>query len=380
MHVRRVGWKLLVFLFMVLAAPLLLAQEAGEVVIKRGTVEDDMYVAGRRVEVVADVQGDVVVAGQFVSIDQVVSGDVLAAGETVTIRAQVQDDVRAAGRAVTVAGPVAGHVVAAGEIVDIAPAVTIGGWAWLAGREVNMAGKVTGELKAAGQTVIVSGEIGSDVEIMAEEIRIMDGARIGGDLIYYSNREPDIADGARIAGDTIARPLPHEKAEGKGAGVVLLIALLVAALVYYLLFPVFSMAGVDCLRRSPLMALGIGVAVLFAMPFIILLLFITVIGGLVALPLLAGYLVSLLFGLLSGVIFVGDAGLRLAGRAETAGTGMRVFSFAVALAAILLLQLVPLLGTLIMLLVFVPGFGAFHLQLWRTYSGNRGQTTISSNQ
>jgi len=372
MNLGRVGRKLLVLVFMVLAAPLLLAQEAGEVVIKRGTVEDDMYVAGRRVEVVADVQGDVVVAGQFVSIDHVVAGDVLAAGETVTIRAQVKDDVRAAGRVVSVAGPVAGHVLAAGEIVDIAPAVAIGGWAWLAGQEVNMAGKVAGELKVIGQTVIVSGEIGSNVEIMAEEIRITDGARIGGDLIYRSNREPDIADGARIAGDTIARPLPYEEPEGKGAGVVFLIALLVAAVVYYRLFPVFSMAGVDGLRRSPLAALGVGVTVLLAMPFIILLLFITVIGGLVALPLLAGYLVSLLLGLLGGVIFVGDAGLRLAGRAETAGTGMRALSVAVSLAAILLLQLVPVLGTLLTFVVFVCGFGAFHLQLWRTYSGNRG--------
>jgi len=371
MNVGRVGRKLFVLLFMVAVAPLLLAQEAGEVVIKRGTVEDDMYAAGRRVEVMADVQGDVVAAGKFVSIDQVVAGDVLAAGETVTIRAQVKDDVRAAGRAVTVAGPVAGHVVAAGEIVDIAPAVTIGGWAWLAGREVNMAGKVAGELKVAAQTVIVSGEVGSNVEIMAEEIRIMDGARIGGDLIYRSNREPDIADGAWIAGDTIAGPLPYEEPEGKGAGVVFLIALWVAAVAYFLLFPVFSMAGVDGLRRSPLTALGVGVTGLFAIPFIILLLFITVIGGLVAILLLAGYLVSLLLGLLSGVIFVGDAGLRLAGRAETAGKGIRVLSFAIALAVILLLQLVPVLGTLMMFVVFMGGFSAFHLLLWRTYAGNR---------
>lgn len=377
MIVNRLRRMLFVLLFMVPAGSSLLAQEAGEVVIKRGTIADDLYAAGRRVEVVANVQGDVAAAGQFVSIDQEVAGDVLAAGETVTIRAQVQDDVRAAGRTVNLAGPVAGHVVAAGEIVDIAPAVTIGGWAWLAGREVNMAGLVGGELRAAGHTVIVSGEVVGDVEIMAEEIRIPDGARIDGDLIYRSDREPDIADGARIAGDTIAKPLPYEKAQGKGAVVVFYVAILVAAVVYYLLFPVFNQAGVDGLRRTPLTALGIGVTVLFAAPFIIMLLFITVIGWAVALPLLAGYLVSLLLGLLSGVIIAGDAGLRLAGRAETAGKGMRALSFAVALAAILLLQLVPVLGTLTKLVVFVAGFGAFHLQLWRAYSGNRGQTTVS---
>lgn len=367
MIIGRARWKLFALLFMVSAGPLL-AQDAGEVVIKRGTIEDDVYAAGRRVEVVAHVQGDVVAAGQYVSIDQVVAGDILAAGETVAIRAQVGDDVRAAGRTVTLTGPVAGHVVAAGETIDIAPAVTIGGWAWLAGREVSMAGNVAGELKVAGQTVIISGKVGSDVEVMAEEIRILDGAVIDGNLVYRSNSEPDIADGARIAGDTISKPLPYEEPEGKGAGVVFLFTLLVAAIAYYLLFPVFSMAGVDVLRGTPLTAVGVGVTVLFATPFIILLLFITLIGGLVALPLLAGYLVSLLLGFLSGVIFVGDAGLRLAGRADTAGKGMRAVSFAIALAAILLLQLVPVLGAMAMFALFVFGLGAFHMQLWRAYS------------
>lgn len=364
----RVLRMLLALLFLAPLGPLLHAQEAGEVVIKRGTIGDDVYAAGRRVEVVAHVQGDVVAAGQFVSIDQVVSGDILAAGETVTVRAQVGDDIRAAGRAITLAGPVAGHVVAAGETIDIAPAVTIGGWAWLAGREVDMAGNVAGELKVAGQTVIVSGQVGSDVEIMAEEIRILDGAVIGGNLVYRSNNKPIIADGARIAGDTISRPLPYQEPQGKGAGVVFLFASLVATLAYYLLFPVFSLAGVAGLRRMPLAALGVGVTVLFTTPVVILLLFITVIGGLVALPLLAGYLVSLLLGFLSGVIFAGDAGLRLAGRADTAGKGLRAVSFAIALVAILLLQLVPVLGALAVFTLFVFGFGAFHMQLWRAYT------------
>lgn len=368
MIVSRICRTLIILLLAASAGSLLFAQEAGEVVIKRGTIADDVYVAGRRVEVVAQVQGDVVAAGQFVSINQTVAGDILAAGETVTIRAQVQDDVRAAGRSVTLAGQVAGHVVAAGEIVDIAPAVTIGDWAWLAGREVNMAGKVGRELRAAGQTVIVSGEVSGDAEIMAEEIRILEGASIGGNLIYRSNNEPDIADGARIAGDTIAKPVLYEEPEGRGAGFVLYVALLLAAVVYFLIFPVFSMASVEGLRRSPLTALGVGVAVLFAAPFIILLLFITLVGALVALPVLACYLVSLLLGPLSGVVFAGDAGLRIAGKAETAGKGMRMLSIAVALAGIMLIQLVPVLGAMTMLMLFVFGSGAFYLQIWRAYS------------
>lgn len=368
MTVGRTRWLFPVLLFAAMAGSLLCAQEAGEVVIKRGNIEDDVYAAGRRVEVMATVQGDVVAAGQYVSIDESVAGDVLAAGETVAIRATVQDDVRAAGRSVSLAGQVAGHVVAAGETVEIAPAVTIGGWAWLAGWEVSVAGRIGRDLRVAGQVVILSGTVHGDVEIMAEDIRILESARIDGNLIYHSNREPDIAAGARIAGDTIAQPVPYEQAEGHGAGLFLFLVLLVAAAVYFLLFPVFSMASVDGLWRSPLLAAGTGLTVLFALPFAVLLLFVTMIGMLVAISLLAAWLVSLLLGFLGGVIFAGDAGLRLAGRAVSAGRGMRLLSIAAALAVILLLQLVPVLGAVVLAVLFISGTGALYLQVWRVYS------------
>jgi cytoskeletal protein CcmA (bactofilin family) len=368
MVIRRTHWLFIILLIAASAGTLLVAQEVGEVVVKRGIIEDDLYVAGRSVDVVAQVRGDVVAAGQSVSIDESVSGDVLAAGETVTIRAQVQDDVRAAGRSVTIAGPVAGHVVAAGETVSIAPAATVGGWVWLAGREVHVAGRVGKELKVAGQIVIVSGEVAGDVELMAEEIRILARARIDGNLVYRSENEPQISEDAVIAGDIIAKPVLYPEPEGRGGGFIFLLALALVAVVYYLLFPGFSVAGAEGLRRAPLTALGIGVAVLFATPFVILLLFVTLIGVLIALPLLAYYLVSLLGGLLTGVIYVGDAGLRLMGRAESSTRGMRVLSIVVALVAIVLIQIIPVVGALAVLILFVLGLGALQLQIWRSYS------------
>ncbi len=368
MLVQRTYGLMLALLMAAAAGALLAAQQAGEVVVKRGIVAEDLYVAGRSVDVAAQVQGDVVAAGKRVSIDESVAGDVLAAGETVTIRAEVQDDVRAAGRSVTLVGPVAGHVVAAGETVSIMPAATVGEWAWLAGAEVNVAGRVGGELKAAGQSVIVSGEIGGDVELMAEEIRILGHARIKGDLVYRSDNEPQISDGADIAGDIIARPMPHEEPEARGAGFIFLAALALAAGVYYLLFPVFSVAGAEGLRRSPFTALGLGVAFLFSVPFVILLLIVTLIGVLLALPLLAWYLVSLLGGFLTGVIFVGDAGLRLLGKAGSATRGLRVLFIVLALLALVLIQFIPVFGGLAVLVLFLLGLGALQLQAWRSYS------------
>ena len=118
--------------------------------------------------------------------------------------------------------------------------------------------------------------------------------RINGNLIYRSENKPHIAEGAVIAGDVIAKPVLYKEPQGKGAGIIFIVVLAVAAIVYYLLFPAFSVAAANGLRRSPFIALGLGVAFLFATPFVVMLLLVTVIGVLVALPLLAWYLVSLL--------------------------------------------------------------------------------------
>ena len=68
-HTRKRLYLIPVLLFSMMA-PLLWAQDSGKTVIKRGIVNDDMYAAGRIVDIQADVRGDVVVAGQEVSIDK----------------------------------------------------------------------------------------------------------------------------------------------------------------------------------------------------------------------------------------------------------------------------------------------------------------------
>lgn len=70
------------------------AQEAGDTVIKRGTIEEDVYLAGGTVDVEARIVGDVVAAGGFVTVAEEVQGDAMLAGGTVMLRGRVHDDVR----------------------------------------------------------------------------------------------------------------------------------------------------------------------------------------------------------------------------------------------------------------------------------------------
>lgn len=347
------------------------AQEAGETVILRGIIEEDLYAAGRVVDIQAEVRGDVVVAGQDVSIDQSVQDDVIAAGEIVDIRATVGDDVRAVGRRVTIAGAVADHIVAAGETVRVLSSSTIGGRAWFAGQRIDVTGNIGRELKAVGKHISVAGEVGGDADLVAEHIEILPGAHIRGQLIYHSPNKPQVHDNARIDGGMIERPMPFVVEPGTedqvGVALVFSISLMVAGLVYFLVFPRFSIAAARTIGSDPWKSLALGLALLVTVPFVIFLLLITVVGHLVALVLLAAYLVFMLVGFFSGVFYVADRGLHMIGKREPISRGLRSAGIIITIIVLAIIQLIPILGGLISFLLLLFGLGALNLYSWRVY-------------
>ena len=131
----RNAFLMLGFLFLPIGV---MAQEAGDNILKQGQIAQDLYLAGGTIDMLADVDGDVIAAGGQINIDQSVTGDVMVAGGNVSIRARVGDDVRAAGGNITVSGPVGDEAIIAGGNVLISPTATIGGRALLGGANVRV--------------------------------------------------------------------------------------------------------------------------------------------------------------------------------------------------------------------------------------------------
>ena len=347
------------------------AQWLGEFVQIEEQQADDVYAAGRDVEVVADVEQDVTAAGQRVSIGGRVGGDVNAAGETVFVRGEVADDARIAGRSVTVYGRVGDDMVAAGQRVSLERQAEVGSRAWLAGETVRVDGRVGRELKAAGRKVTLSGQIDGDVDIVSEEIKVEAGAVVQGDLVWRSEAEPEISPDAHIAGRIIQKPLPEPAIERPEfpLGTLFALGLLAAGVVTYILFPRASVSTALAAQASPWQSLGLGLAVLVVTPIAISLLLATVVGYLLAFMMLALYLVALVVGALAGLFSVGDLGLRLLGKREEASRGLRVLSIVAAILIIAAIQIVPVLGGLLWFLVWLIGLGAVQLSLYPAYSG-----------
>jgi hypothetical protein len=242
----------------------------------------------------------------------------------------------------------------------------------LAGRQVEVFGQVGQQLKAMGDEVIIAGQIDGPVEITAERVRILDGAVIRGPLRVQSPNPPQIAKGATILGEVTRLPMPEVEPVPVVklvlvAGLMFTLGLILTGIVYYLLFPRFSVTAARHIEAVPLASLGLGFAVLVLTPVVIMILFSLGVGFLLGILLAAAYLLMVVAGGLTGAIYVSDVALRRVFKKEAAGKGMMVLVLIGAFILLGLVQLIPLLGSLVVLLLTVMGIGALEYQFWRQY-------------
>ena len=351
------------------------AQRVGETVTISELMSSDQYLAGSSVQVNAPIQGDLVMAGQKLVVDAQINGDLIAAGQSLDLRDSVTDDVRAAGGVLRLDAQIMGHVVAAGGELALGSEASVGDWAWLAGQKVTVDGVVGEELRVAGGSVVVSGEVGGDAVLAADEIQIGPDAIICGDLIWDSDGEPEIAASATVEGEIIQEDLTDalegmrriREVGGVASAVLLGIALIAAAFTVFLVFPNFSGSVAAQIRSKPLRTIGLGVSVLVGIPLVIVLLFITRIGWIVAIGTLFAYLLLLLCALLFGVVSIGQLGLELTKKDETSRRPVSLLAIGLGVVLILLLAQIPLLGTIVLLFVLFSGLGALSGEFWQRY-------------
>ncbi len=376
MRTRSRSWAVILSTLLLLAYPLgLQAQETGPTVVIRGPVSDNLYIAGGTVHVLGEAEKDLVAIGGTVNVEQMVKGDAIVAGGIVTLVGPVGDDVRAAGGVVTVGGAVGGDAVAIGGTVTLGPEARVAGRAWLTGAKLDIGGRIGRELRAAGATVRISGQIEGNVHVAARRLVILPTARINGDLSYTSPKPARIAPGAKILGtvrydrsDFAARAWRIGRIAAGIFRVLFLAGLIAAGAVLLRLFPEFTVSAARTIRSAPWPSLGVGVALLVAVPAAGVLLMATIAGIPIGLTLIAAYCVCLLLGYLITAVFLGEVGARLVGRTPERSTGSPVVWLVLALIVLAAVRLIPFLGGLTTFLALVLGLGALGRHAYRCYA------------
>lgn len=328
----------------------------------------DLVAAGERVTVSgADLDG-AFAAGETVELVSPTREDALLAGRHVTVRAPVGDDAYLAGELVDVDAPVAGRVVAAGETVTLTAGAATGGGLRLFGRRVEVAGTIAGDVWIMAETVRLSGSFAEDVTVSARIVDIAPGARFDGLLTLRAPEEPAVPDSA-VPPDRRR----YEKWEPEDwdweAGPGGLVGVAFGAI---MLFPLsllvtgailLAAAGgtMDRIAAAgaarPAASIGNGLVVLAVWGMAALLLVFTVVGAPLGLLMALAFPLILMLGYVSGALTLALGAWHSLGRPLPGGLG-RFGLLAVALLALAIVGLIPVLGFIVGLLVTLAGLGA----------------------
>lgn len=334
------------------------------------TVSEDLYAVGNRVDIDGRVEGDLVaVAFDEVRIDGEVTGSVLAVASRVVIAGKVDGSVRVAAGEVQIEGMVGDDAAVAGIDLGVSPGAEIGRDLLAAGWAGRVEGSIGRRLQGALRSLRLAGSVAGDVGVSVRDLVVVEGATVGGDLGYRSDREAIIAEGVQVDGSVIhRRPLPpNVRVLGLGWLARLLIGLGVMGLgLGLILVDVGRVArAVSAIRARPVAVLGVGALALTA-PFMLVL----VLGWAVTLtppesaiplvlilaPVVLGIMglvsLALLASPIPAAVAIGRFGLRRRSVTGSLVAGL----FGLALAA-----LVPRVGGWLLLLAAVFGLGSWML-------------------
>jgi len=338
----------------------------------------DYFGAGGMLNLTEPVGGDAILAGGHVSTASEVKGDLVAVGGEVSVGGAIGDDLYAAGGSVQFDAIVNGNARVAGGDINVGPATIVAGGVSLTGGQIVFEGVAHKYLQASGGTVRIDGEVIGDAEVRAKELVIGPSARIGGRLIYHGPSEPtvDISGGVEFHEQDVGRVFhdvqPEVRDAATGLGTLLwFLGVFVAGALFVLLLPGFTSEAAAAIGRKPLPSLGLGLAILLCVPFVAVVLLITIIGIPVALLLMSLYLLVLFLGWVIAALFVAQLGLAALRPGRPVTRGWQLLALLLGLVVLWLLKQLPLVGGLIGFVALLAGIGAL---TWRAFNGSRAAT------
>lgn len=327
----------------------------------------DFFAAGEQVRISGTVNGDVYAAGGQVYIDGTVNGDILTVGGTVEITGTTSQDIRVVGGQVMIAGEVGGSVSVAGGAVTIPENARVAGNLTAVAGTISLMAPIDGNLTAGVSNITAGGVIGGDALVATENINFLKDAAIAGSATIYTNATMPI-DESKITGELSVKDLPQKpsvnadmRESTKNAAqdifvflkILSFMSALLIGLVTIHFFPRYSRQITRTLEEQPWKSLGVGFILAIISPFIVIALFITLIG----IPISLLYIFLLAFSVYFAQIFIafwiGQYVARKMNRTMNDG-----WLFLIGLVIFSLLKLIPVAGWIINPVATLAGLGA----------------------
>ena len=334
------------------------------VLLASGDIHNGWYFAGSgEVDLDGTVNGDAFIAGGVVNMRGTVNGLLVVAGGQVNVMGTVTDRIISAGGTVRLSGKTVKSVFAGGGSVIIERGATVGEYLMAGGSAVQVRGVVERDAKIGATTLKLTGEIKGDLDAGVESFETEEGSTVGGNLTVAAKDSGNI----RIVPGTVlgqvhlkaGREVPAPRFLGLTKGrlamrIIFFLSLCATALVISFLFPRQLASVGTIINGRPGESVLVGLAALVLVPFITLVLFLTVVG----IP-----LGIFLFLYLCWLAFLSQMGLGIF-------LGYRVFGFdgrrgwglfgpvALGILALFVCTFIPFVNVVVILAGLIVGVGA----------------------
>ncbi|MFC7132794.1 MULTISPECIES: hypothetical protein [Salinibaculum] len=314
-------------------------------------------------------EGDLTVVSGTVIIDGTVDGSIEGVAGSIVVSGTVTGDVGAAAGSVTIRGTVEGDVESATGAVSVLDGARVGGNVEAGAGSLTLDGAVDGNVRAGVGTLTVgdTARIGGDLTYAADTVAIADGAQVDGTTRQVDSLSVDV--GVPVVGDLALF--------GVFTGWVFAIFgflvnfLLGAALL--LAGPRFSARVTETGRETAVESGVAGIVTFLAIPVVLVIVAITIIGIPLSLAGLFGYLLLLWAAFVYGALITGTWLLSLADYDSTWG------GLALGLLVPAVLSVVWL-GGILSFLYTLLGLGAFVLSALAVRRGGDGEAPAAGQQ
>jgi hypothetical protein len=235
--------------------------------------------------------------------------------------------------------------------------------------EIN-SDKIDGSIYAAGQAVSISGKIDGSVRTAGGQVKIKSGTEIQGDLVTYGKQEPLIEEGVKISGETKhIFDDTRRMAAATGRGLMLswltnIVIWMITALVVLYLWPGLTKDTISNALHRGGRSLGVGFVWMIALVPVVLILMTTVIAWPLAMITLLGSGAAILVAKALSMVVVGVWVMEKLQKKETVVTWQQVVMGTV---SVKLLELVPLIGWVISLVIMLLTLGAVGMSIWQRF-------------
>jgi cytoskeletal protein CcmA (bactofilin family) len=350
---------------------LALPQKASAADVRRGravtipageVVHNDLIAAGPSVRIEGTIEGDLIVATRDLNVSGHVTGDVIGFSGVTVIDGVVDGNVRVFTRNLVLQGKVGKNVSAFANSVDLGSSGNVSGGAIVFASDADLDGKIQRDLLGVIARSDLEGLIGGETWIRGGSLTVASSADLRGPATFAGPQPPTVESGAKLASPIRTEMTQEIRRNRRSSARVGLRAIsayggaLLVGILLLLILPGFFRAVV---RETGI--IGVGALVLIAGIFLaavgILFLFIGTGAGVAAAMAYAPIIYV-------AQVFVGAwLGNKILG--EPANTSAAVGRIALGLLILHVLELIPVLGGLVWLVVAMWGVGAVLVAFYR---------------